>query len=191
MGVQRAHKRVAACRPPQAEEEPEQDFQEEGQEKRRTVFQSVVSLSPYMNVGTSTLLHAKMPSGERNQFVPSSTLQHPQLYNCARSFELEHAHTDLMVCIYTRAFVFLHNTNTLVLCKRRHLNSPCLAPIPGAGAAPNIETDKEEILNSFDEEYRAAIRALPAELFPQNTKHGKHSFTVPHSCTWAARLREK
>ena len=37
---------------------------------------------------------------------------------------------------------------------------------------------KDAILGSFEDEYRELLQALPQELFPKTSKHGKHSFTV-------------
>ena len=40
--------------------------------------------------------------------------------------------------------------------------------------------DAPTILNTFEEEYRESLQGLPAELFPQSCKHGKHSYTLQH-----------
>lgn len=40
--------------------------------------------------------------------------------------------------------------------------------------------DAPTILNTFEEDYREALQGLPAELFPQSCKHGKHSYTLQH-----------
>ena len=50
---------------------------------------------------------------------------------------------------------------------------------PSDADAPNTDTC---ILETFEEEYRESLQALPKELFPQSTKHGKHSYTVQHGC---------
>lgn len=45
---------------------------------------------------------------------------------------------------------------------------------PNASAAE----DSEVVLGSFDECYRATIKALPVCLWPKSTKHGQYSYTV-------------
>ena len=45
----------------------------------------------------------------------------------------------------------------------------------------SVEKEKPDaptILNSFEDEYREALQGLPAELFPQSCRHGKHSYTL-------------
>ena len=50
-----------------------------------------------------------------------------------------------------------------------------------AEPVPDIPT----IMETFEEEYRESLQALPAELFPQGIKHGKHSYTLQPGCNLA------
>ena len=43
-----------------------------------------------------------------------------------------------------------------------------------------LRVNESCILDTFDDEYRESLQALPKELFPQSAKHGKHSYTVQH-----------
>ena len=47
-------------------------------------------------------------------------------------------------------------------------------------AVEEEKLDAPTILNTFEEDYREALQGLPAELFPQSCKHGKHSYTLQH-----------
>ena len=40
-----------------------------------------------------------------------------------------------------------------------------------------VSEDETDVMNSFLKEYHEVLILLPAELFPQTSKHGKHSFT--------------
>ena len=51
--------------------------------------------------------------------------------------------------------------------------------IPKTGPKKSPAEDEiPGILESFEEDYRGSLQALPAVLFPQSEKHGKHSYTL-------------
>ena len=55
--------------------------------------------------------------------------------------------------------------------------SPSVQFDPGA-KEPEPVPDIPTILASFEEDYRGSLQSLPAQLYPQSIKHGKHSYTL-------------